>query len=687
MLGSPRLADSEIAARQDPLQATKDATSLASFSTTGSSAVASYSELPEQLGIATASRSGLVVGQGDSFDHPIMVQSTSFVECTDYGGLTRPNLDSRSSEGVGDASNVDAVTQSLLPTYSWPLVERKPGSELKQDELGALEALDDYLASPQVTECTLPKSDDTLTKGRCLLVSSTPVSREELENWVQQVHGQLNEIMDVTSAKLSQCRARMAEKDEVIKRLHWRLQSYECQSGQLLSGGGGTNPRTPQRRGTRGSVGGAPAAGIARGIDAPCSPTGVTGSRATRASLEGSSASSSVAAVPARAGSPLAGAQGRALRAARDNPQRDVREQTREKGDQSQMGYLRQEVAQLRRRNSELVAQVRQRETQMDGLTNMIKEMQVTAQRQSGLFKRQLHLRDDTLLQMQEELLATRTTTTSTPPGSVSSTAPPGAPRQAELDASANRGAAQMNGVVSGTGGAVSSTTRRTQPGDLGATSPSLSKSATGATQAQALRPARRPTESGGSASERGSSAARSLSAFARHKDRQQTRRSGDRSDEPPQQPRQRIEPRIVGSMAQTLPATAGQANSAASNSVFSPRGRPGKVTAAPLGNGNAVVGAAMGIAQAAHNAIVQSASHLAHQQSSSAEAPPAGGTRGGPRGSFRGSGSGIVSGPNAVLWNSGPGSQSAMNRASSADARSRGSTRGVIVRRANRRQ
>jgi hypothetical protein len=314
----------------------------------------------------------------------------------------------------------------------------------------------------------------------------------------------------------------------------------------------------------------------------------------------------------------------------------------------------------------------------MDGLTNMIKEMQVTAQRQSGLFKRQLHLRDDTLLQMQEELLATRGATATTPTGATRS----------EADSNASRTTATpTNGVVSGTGVAASSSTRRPQPStETGATSPSLSKSAAGATQAQAQRTGRRPTESG-NASERGTSAARSLSAFGRNKDRQAARRSGDRVEEQSQQLRQRIEPRIVGNV--TLPTSGGgpPSTSSAGSSVFSPRGRPGKVTAVPMNNGNAVVGSAVGIAQAAHNAVVQSTTHLTQQQiSSSAEAPPASGPRGGPRGSFRGSSSGIVSGPNSLLWSTGPGS-TAMHRASSAEARSRGSTRGVIVRRANRRQ
>lgn len=461
MLGPPRQEEYEIEASLEHLQATKDATSLASFSTTGgsrgSSAVASHCELPEhQQGAVVPSSTQL--GRGTTLE------------------------------------NDSAIFQNYIVT----------------------QALDDYLASPQVTECSLLVSDGGgLPKGRCRTAAPSLVTREELECWTQQVHGQLNVVMDVMTAKLSQCRARMADKDEVIKRLHWRLQNYESQSGPIVGvGGGSANSRTPQRRAVRGSSGGVVGVGSGRGADAPCSPTGVAAARANR-SVEGTSASSSVSAVSCRSGSPLSGGpQVKAIRAARETSQRDNREQARDKGDQPQIAYLRQEIAQMRRRNNELSAQVRQRETQMDGLTNMIKEMQVTAQRQSGLFKRQLHLRDDTLLQMQEELLATRgATATSATPGSASSTT-----RQSDVDINASRATPPLNGIVSGTGVAVSSSARRPQLLEIGAASPSLSRSAASATQSQVPRAARRPTD-GGTASERGSSAARSLSAFARHKE------------------------------------------------------------------------------------------------------------------------------------------------------------------------
>jgi hypothetical protein len=91
------------------------------------------------------------------------------------------------------------------------------------------------------------------------------------------------------------------------------------------------------------------------------------------------SSSTNAAASTGRPGSPSSSsAQARSLRApreGRDHASRETREHT-------QVAYLRQEVAQQRRRINDLSAQVRTKEGQVENLTGMLKEMQVTHQRQ-----------------------------------------------------------------------------------------------------------------------------------------------------------------------------------------------------------------------------------------------------------------------------------------------------------------
>lgn len=66
---------------------------------------------------------------------------------------------------------------------------------------------------------------------------------------------------------------------------------------------------------------------------------------------------------------------------------------------------LRREVAQLRRRDNDLAGQLRAREQQVDQLTATLRELQLVTQRQIGLYKRQLHLKDNSLQALQEELM------------------------------------------------------------------------------------------------------------------------------------------------------------------------------------------------------------------------------------------------------------------------------------------
>lgn len=69
---------------------------------------------------------------------------------------------------------------------------------------------------------------------------------------------------------------------------------------------------------------------------------------------------------------------------------------------------MRREVAHLRRRDVDLAGQLRARDAQVEQLTATLRELQLVTQRQIGLYKRQLHLKDNSLQALQEELMLDR---------------------------------------------------------------------------------------------------------------------------------------------------------------------------------------------------------------------------------------------------------------------------------------
>jgi len=77
----------------------------------------------------------------------------------------------------------------------------------------------------------------------------------------------------------------------------------------------------------------------------------------------------------------------------------------RSEADRGQQVHLRREVAHLRRRDVDLGGQLRARELQVEQLTSTLRELQLVTQRQIGLYKRQLQLKDTSLQALQEELM------------------------------------------------------------------------------------------------------------------------------------------------------------------------------------------------------------------------------------------------------------------------------------------
>jgi len=269
----------------------------------------------------------------------------------------------------------------------------------------------------------------------------------------------------------------------------------------------------------------------------------------------------------------------------------------------------------------------------------MVKEMQVATQQRHQLQRRQLHLRDDALQAMQEELLLSRSIPSGSGylDGSDAGSNAPGDPTPHDNGSVGddmrplNSARASLGGSQAAARGGVRRTTSDTLTSSIphtarGAPGPQVQahRASVAATAASAARAA--ATESGRAeaASERGNSVARSQSAFARHKERLAARRGS--AGAPPTSIQ-------VPGMTQAASAT----NSA--HPMFSPRSRrPGAATMSsgtslPLGSGGAApAGTAAGIAQAAQ-AAVQAAAAQAAAAAQSARASSADG-RGRTRGS-----------------------------------------------------
>eukprot|EP00930_Biecheleria_cincta_P042671 TRINITY_DN2935_c2_g1_i2.p1 TRINITY_DN2935_c2_g1~~TRINITY_DN2935_c2_g1_i2.p1 ORF type:complete len:821 (-),score=160.14 TRINITY_DN2935_c2_g1_i2:60-2522(-) len=470
-----------------------------------------------------------------------------------------------------------------------------------------------------------------LAEAGCSHCSGVPY--REVERWCGEVARSLESIYESVDAKMEIWRAKMAEKDQVIKRLYCQLKQQQGTGGSTaststrlagsVSGASlgstshlGSANRSPLRGASgraqpvRGSIPGSPGstfrnlpgghgaesivsaftvvastsrAGRAGSLSPPraawADATTVNGGRsfgaggsgedqhraprARRNTVEPGGLSSSGAqgllsglstpgGVPSGQGgaaaaaavvgsssgaaqSPTAGNQ--ALSAKKANRPKEAAEKV-------QLLYLRQEIAQLRRQNAELQGQVRTRDSTVDQLSGMMREMQVEQQRRLGgagsssTFSRRSppasHRGNvssaDCSVEGIEEIQRSRTFSTSGSGG-----------------AAASSSSVVVLGVVSSSNnaGSAASTTAATAggpPGDGGANRPGtvvsgsrrlpseaptasaviVASSRVGAT-AQAPRVGRRVPE--GNAIERSGSLTRSSSAFSRQKEQMAARR------------------------------------------------------------------------------------------------------------------------------------------------------------------
>lgn len=396
------------------------------------------------------------------------------------------------------------------PAYAWRA--KAPEGALDEPEAFSDGPQAEISLRASLAEATteLLRLEDSVQRLRAEKLQGFGVPMEEVERWCASVGARMQCIGDAVAAKTALFRSRMAEKDEVIKRLYWRLQWYE-RDGAAATPGRGTGSQARAVPSPPASPAG-PAASREDLRDAQAcagTPFGTGASRSwgsptpSRAANAGAIVANGAGddRVLARSRRPAAeGGEPRTVQSpALPSPPQLRQQRAREGPERVQIAYLRQEVAQLRRQNTELGNQVRARESQVDSLAAMVREMQATAQRQLGLCRRQLHLRDDTLQAMQEELLLSRNAVTP----SVGS-------------ASTGALASVERAVVAVTRGVGSRRTGDAVP------VPALARPA-GALGPQAPRSTRRPADG-----ERGQSVTRSASAFARHKERLAATRGGN---------------------------------------------------------------------------------------------------------------------------------------------------------------
>lgn len=258
--------------------------------------------------------------------------------------------------------------------------------------------------------------------GRCPCGRGIPL--REAERWFRDTAAELQVVAGKLADRLQQCKDKMAAKDEVITRLHWRLQGNARAQAQPLDGqqrkhsSGRARPErvsvvqlaspspgaARQRGGSTGSTSATDlsrtTAAVARTppVPVPCAGSFGPGSRASAAAAGGGAGS-----VDLR----LFGGTGGDSRGSFGSASAETRS-SGEAPERLHLAHLRQEIARLRRQNSELTSTVKVRSSQVDSLTGMVRDMQLSAQRQLSICRQQLDMRDDALQAMQEQLLINR---------------------------------------------------------------------------------------------------------------------------------------------------------------------------------------------------------------------------------------------------------------------------------------
>lgn len=291
-------------------------------------------------------------------------------------------------------------TPSKSPTMAWqentedsgPSVvsQSRSGTSPKSPEIPDSESM--AAANAAATDLTGKNPDTTATPSKvnissfkgpaCCYCEGVPQS--EVQRWWSEVANEIQLITEAVDAKLDLWRARMAEKDQVIKRLYVKVKqlSEPAKSAAPAAAQASSGTRSPLRAATRSGrlVPGSPSHS-SRPLMTAQSVDGFQGVIGTRSGRSGSLSPSSRPLLGASLGA-SDGVNGRSpevrpsVLTTQTSPQAARKPQKREAAERVQILYLRQEVAQLRRQNAELQNQVRAGDLQVENLSIIVKDLQ-----------------------------------------------------------------------------------------------------------------------------------------------------------------------------------------------------------------------------------------------------------------------------------------------------------------------
>eukprot|EP00929_Paragymnodinium_shiwhaense_P028218 TRINITY_DN16403_c0_g1_i9.p1 TRINITY_DN16403_c0_g1~~TRINITY_DN16403_c0_g1_i9.p1 ORF type:complete len:793 (+),score=174.06 TRINITY_DN16403_c0_g1_i9:157-2535(+) len=262
--------------------------------------------------------------------------------------------------------------------------------------LAQASSLDDDASSGAALKIALASAMDQLRRCQSTCVDLRQEKRgvppEELERWCGSFSSSLEQVVGSLQRKLEAYQKKSRAKDEAIRRLYRKLK----EAGRLSQAHGDPSFALD---GVADEEGGRRNSASRPSSREPTRQTG--GISPTRASSSSSSAALVAGGRPERRLSDKAAAAAAVLADnARASPALTAQQQQQQQQLQ-QNAQLRREVAQLRRRDVDLSGQLRIRDAQVEQLTATLQQLQVVTQRQIGLYKRQLQLKDTSLLELQ----------------------------------------------------------------------------------------------------------------------------------------------------------------------------------------------------------------------------------------------------------------------------------------------
>jgi len=258
----------------------------------------------------------------------------------------------------------------------------------------------------------------------------------EVERWCASITTQLSAVGNSVAAKLEACNSMVRRRDTAIRRLHRQVQELS-ELGTRVSDSGQVSEPCSAAQAVVGPVGWPFSRNANTGTSTPATTDGAEDGRPVgrrlASDISDAESTPSILSTVRSGGLPSASPSSRSgqhldeektpggiprTRRVTGSPSvesaaREIQKLNARRGttdayalERAQHAQLRREVAHLRRGHVELVGQLRARDAQVEQLTAMIREL--LAQRQIGLYKRQLNLQDNSLYALQEEILLDR---------------------------------------------------------------------------------------------------------------------------------------------------------------------------------------------------------------------------------------------------------------------------------------